>query len=173
MTKAHGENPQDRSAWKYDLDKMVLSPEEEALFTEESLAEAIEAAMKTIRQAQAIRGAAFSQVLPLRDMLLARFLLGTGGATTNVGEHDDLHVLAGGSTVVSEDVLDEARTYERLNHFAAQHELGVPDYVRLVSLATRLPNRDPALLTDAEIQSLLDVGATSPTSRGPTRAEPY
>lgn len=142
-------------SWKYDLDEMILSEEEASLFTEEYLAEAIEEAMKRIRRVEALWRAPFSQVLPLRDMLLARYLLGSGLGTPPLEALGAETLHPNFAPTSADDVLDEARTFERLNQFASERDLGVPDYVRLLTMVTQRPDGYSSPLTDEDLDALV------------------
>jgi len=156
--------------WRDDLDKMALSEEETSIFTEEYLATAIEEAMQSIRRVEALWRARFSQVLPLRDMLLARYLLGTGLGAAQLDEIEVTKFTEGGSFVVPESIMDEARTFERLSNFAAEKELGVPEYVRLLTMVGQLPEGYSAPPSDNQLEAMV-VGPES--KRDPERRAAY
>lgn len=141
--------------WRDDLSKMILSDEEASVFTEEYLTTAIEEAMQSIRRVEALWRAPFSQVLPLRDMLLARYLLGSGVGAAPLDKVEVSNLPQEASLGVPELLLDEARTFERLSQFAAEKELGVPEYVRLLTMVAQLPEGYSALPSDHELEAMV------------------
>jgi hypothetical protein len=138
-----------------ELEDVVLTPEEEALFTSEFVREAVANAIEAVRQLDAQRSIGISRLLGMRDLLFATWL----GRTFNIDE-SSISALESDMAAVARDVDSDVelphsvRVVNRVTEYAAEQNMPIGEYLRFVDAYVRFkPLSDQT--TNEELRDLM------------------
>lgn len=134
------------------LSEITLTAEEEALFDEEFVRDAIVKAMESVRSLRLRREARVNHVLAMRDILFVNWLR-EHQADLPAGEDDGVIGLP-----------TRAQAYQRVTQFAADHNLGVRDYLRFLEAYESLQHPISESTSDEELSRILQILSTETPS---------
>ncbi len=137
------------------LEDVVLTDEEEAIFTSEFVREAVADAIEAVRQLEAQRSVGISRLLGMRDLLFATWL----GRTFSIDESSLTALESDMATVVrgvdsKVELPTSADVVRRVTEFAAEQDMPIGAYLRFVDAYARFKPLS-AETSDEELRELM------------------